>query len=648
MFARYAFGEQLPELFWPRPDLGRKNAADRRRFSRLIDVDPKSGAGQMEQTFPRTDHSTGLNPPDLRRLFESVPGLYLVLLPVREFTIVAASDAYLKGTMTTRETIVGRALFEVFPDNPADPEADGMRNLRASLMHVIETGQTDAMAVQEYDTRRPDGSFERRYWSPLNCPVLDQQENCLYIIHRVEDVTEFVRLKEQEVEQSKRTEELTNLTASMEAEIFHRSRELEETNRQLREANRELQALWQSSAQQRTEAELQKSEALDILRRTQEQLLQAQKLEAVGRLAGGVSHDFNNLLTAIIGYADLGMHHLDRSHAAFRHLSEIRQAGERAAGLTRQLLAFSRKQVMQPRILDVNELITNLYKMLGRMIGEDYEVRTVLDPETGNIKADPGQVEQVIMNLVVNARDAMPDGGKVGIETRNIYLDETYAREHISVVSGWYVMIAISDVGTGMDQETLQHIFELLFTTKEAGKGTGLGLSTVYGIVKQSGGNIWVYSEPGKGTTFKVYFPLIKSDDVDYPNEGSETKTSRGTETVLLVEDAEFVRNLAKEILQQRGYNVLDAADAATARLVCAEYAGNIDLLLTDVVMPEISGNQLARQLLKFRPEMKVVYMSGYTEDAIVNHGVLAEGVNFIQKPFTPDTLTFKVREALQ
>jgi signal transduction histidine kinase len=580
---------------------------------------------------------------DFRNLFESTPGLYLVLLPNASFTIVAASNAYLTATMTKREEVVGRGIFDIFPDNPSDPAATGVQNLRESLERVVQTQMADAMAIQKYDIRRPDtegGGFEKRYWSSINLPVLNEAGNFVAIIHRVEDVTQFVHLKQIELEQNKVTEELKTQAASMEAEILHRSRELEVANRQLRETNRQLQASSQSAEQGR-------KEALNSLRSIEDQLFLSQKLEAVGRLAGGVAHDFNNLLTAIIGYSELTLKKLEPNDPLRRNLTEIKAAGDRAAALTRQLLAFSRKQVMQPKVLDLNQVVSNLQKMLLRLIGEEYELRMNLGAELGNVKADPGQIEQVIMNLVLNARDAMPAGGKVSIETSNIHLDESYAREHVSVVAGAYVMLAVSDSGTGIDENTRQHIFEPFFTTKEAGKGTGLGLSTVYGIVKQSGGNIWVYSEVGKGTTFKIYFPRITEQAEEYKPPAAVVDVPKGSETILLVEDAGLVRTLAREVLQTSGYRVFQAASAEEALLSCEKNKEPIDLLLTDVVMPGANGRQLAERLLKMYPQMRVLFMSGYTEDTIMHHGVLDDGINFIQKPFGPSALAVKVREVL-
>jgi two-component system cell cycle sensor histidine kinase/response regulator CckA len=379
----------------------------------------------------------------------------------------------------------------------------------------------------------------------------------------------------------------------------------------------------------------------------EEQFRQSQKMEAIGQLAGGIAHDFNNLLTVITGYSDLATRKLQREDPLRRNIEEIKKAGERAASLTRQLLAFSRKQVLQPKVLDLNAVISELEKMLRRLIGEDVELRTALESGLGSIKADPGQIEQVIMNLAVNARDAMPAGGKLLIETENVSLSQEYAGQHIAVTPGSYVMLAVSDTGTGMDEKTKARIFEPFFTTKELGKGTGLGLSTVYGIVKQSGGSIWVYSEVGHGTTFKVYLPRIDEGAQEYRQTAETEEALQGTETILLAEDEEMVRTLAREILETYGYQVLEAANGGAALLICERHTGAIDLLITDVIMPEMSGRELSERLSHLRPAMKVLYMSGYTDDAIIHQGVLDTGANFIQKPFSPDALAQKVREVL-
>jgi len=376
------------------------------------------------------------------------------------------------------------------------------------------------------------------------------------------------------------------------------------------------------------------------------QLRQAQKMEAIGRLAGGVAHDFNNVLTAIFGYVDILREELPADSTAQRDLAEVRKASERAASLTKQLLAFSRQQVLEPMVLEPTALIEDFENMLHRLIGEDVELGLSLARDTGNVLADPGQLQQVLMNLAVNARDAMPTGGKLILETANAELSEQYAELHQPVVPGRYVMLAVSDTGTGMTPETRARIFEPFFTTKEKGKGTGLGLSTVYGIVKQSGGYVWVYSELGRGTTFKIYLPRVDAaPDTLLP--AREPSTVAGTETILLAEDDAVLRPLAKGLLEKLGYTVLDAADAVEALEAARQYTEVIHLLLTDVVMPGASGRELARRLESHRPDVKVLYVSGYTDDAIVHHGMLEPGLNFLQKPFTPAALARKVREVL-
>jgi CheY-like chemotaxis protein len=384
------------------------------------------------------------------------------------------------------------------------------------------------------------------------------------------------------------------------------------------------------------------------LRQSEGQLRQAVKMEAVGRLAGGVAHDFNNILTAITGYSELALMNLDPLDPVRHDVKDILAAAERATSLTHQLLAFSRKQVLHPQRLDLNQVVANLDKMLRRIIGEDIDLVTILGPELGAVMADPGQIEQVIMNLVVNARDAMPQGGNLTIETANADLDEAYARKRVQVQPGPYVMLAVSDTGVGLDRDSLDRIFEPFFTTKEAGKGTGLGLATVYGIVKQSGGYVGVYSEVGHGTTFKIYLPRLEEAAGAGPPAAGTAELRRGRETLLLVEDADLLRGLAREVLERAGYMVLEARNGAEALQVHQQHEGPIHLLLTDVVMPGMNGRELAEQLAPLEPEMKVLYMSGYTDDTIVQHGVLEPGVAFLQKPFSPAALTRKVREVLE
>jgi PAS domain S-box-containing protein len=379
----------------------------------------------------------------------------------------------------------------------------------------------------------------------------------------------------------------------------------------------------------------------------EEQLRQAQKLESIGRLSGGIAHDFNNMLTAINGYSDLTLRRLGAGDPLRHNIEEIMKAGERSAALTRQLLAFSRQQILLPVVLYLNEIITETMKMLQRLIGEDIELITVLSPDAGPVEVDPGQVTQVIMNLAVNARDAMPHGGKLTIETANVFLAPDYASQHVGVLPGAYVMLAISDNGTGMSAKTQQHIFEPFFTTKEVGKGTGLGLSTVYGIVKQSGGNIGVYSEEGIGTTFKIYLPRVVGQAKESKRRDSPDDFPRGTETILLVEDEEMVRSLTRQILEECGYTVLEAQNGVEAISLCEKQDCQIDLLMTDVVMPQMGGRELAERFARVYPWMKILFTSGYTDDAVVRHGVINAETNFIQKPFTPDRLAHKVRKVL-
>src|SRR5258705_5421613 len=381
-------------------------------------------------------------------------------------------------------------------------------------------------------------------------------------------------------------------------------------------------------------------------KRLEEQLLQSQKMEAVGQLAVGVADDFNNILTAIVGYTDLLAAELANNVRQLEDLEEIRKAARRAAALTRQLLAFSRKQVLEPRIIDVNSVVLNLDKMLRSLISENIELKTDLADNLGAARADPNQIEQVIMNLAINARDAMPDGGTVTIETGNVTLDDAYAAQHVSVIPGEYVMLAVSDTGCGMDAKTQSRIFEPFFTTKPAGRGTGLGLSTVYGIVKQSGGNIWLYSEPNEGTVFKIYLPRV-SLDVGVAAVAKAPSIRGGTETVLIVEDDAQIQQLVLEVLAEKGYNVLVSSNGLEALQLLSSLSAPLDLILTDVVMAQMCGRELAERAASIKPDTKVLFMSGYTNDAIVRHGVLDSGTWFIQKPFAADALAARVREVL-
>jgi hypothetical protein len=379
----------------------------------------------------------------------------------------------------------------------------------------------------------------------------------------------------------------------------------------------------------------------------EEQLMHAQKMEAVGRLAGGVAHDFNNMLTVIAGYNQMILDQLSPLDPMRVYVEEVLKAADRAAALTNQLLAFSRRQIVQPRVFDVNSVLSNTEKMLRRLIGEDVDLALKLNPDAGNIKADPGRLEQAIFNLATNARDAMPRGGRITIETEPVTLDDLYAKAHLGVQPGEYVMIAVSDNGHGMDVETRRRIFEPFFTTKERGKGTGLGLAMVYGIVKQAGGDIWVYSEVGKGATFKLYFPAV-SEPASAPAGGGVSATREpGHETILLVEDDQGVRDLTAKMLKMLGYTVLTAGSAAEALALAKSHEGPIELLLTDVVMPGMGGPRLAVELRRWRPEIMVIYVSGYTETTVSDRGVLDAGVEFLAKPFSREALARKLRESL-
>ena len=593
--------------------------------------------------------------PDFRILFESAPGLYLVLTP--EFLIVAVSDAYLNATKTKREEILGRGIFDVFPDNPDDPAATGVRNLRASLERVRKGLRADAMAVQKYDIRRPEsegGGFEERHWSPVNSPVFGADGQLTYIIHRVEDVTDFVRLKRAGREQAEQ----------MESEIYQRAQQLAGANEQLRQANAELARLHEQITATVGAAarelgvdvgdETQSADMLDRMnrmiaahKRLEEQLRHSQKMEAVGRLAGGIAHDFNNLLTVIVGYARMVHERLAAADPLRGRVEEIQRAGERAALLTGQLLAFSRKQVTQPRVLDMNAVVGGMQDLLRRLLGEDVSLAMVLESTPCFVNADEGQLTQVLMNLAVNSRDAMPTGGTLTVETHAV----TREREDTGRLgirpAGRYAMLVVSDSGTGMDSRTLAYMFEPFFTTKGEGKGTGLGLSIVQSVVQQHGGWIDVYSEPGQGSTFRVFLPLAAAAEPEIAVV-ARALSPRATGTVLFVEDQGPVRMLAEDVLAEAGHRVLSAANGAEALKVADNYDGEIDLLITDVVMPEVSGPQLAARLARTRPAMGVLYVSGYTDHALLHRGVIEVGTAFLAKPFLPEALVQRVGELLQ
>jgi signal transduction histidine kinase/FixJ family two-component response regulator len=551
-------------------------------------------------------HST--DPLNFQALFESAPGCYLVLSP--DFHIVAVSDVYLKATLTHREDVVGRHLFAVFPDNPDDPTASGVANLRASLDRVLKNKVADAMPVQKYDIRVPaeeGGGFTERYWSPVNTPVFSrhqgEERKIIYIIHRVEDVTEYIRLKRAENEHVNLAETLRTRAEEMEAEVFIRARQLDEANRK--------------------------------------------RLEDIGRLSGGIAHDFNNLLGVILGYGHML---LEESHNRKLNtgLQQMMHAANRAKELTGQLLAYSRQQVLEPKVLDLNNLVASEASLVRRLIGEHIDFQTVAGANLGRVKVDPGQMSQVIMNLCINARDAMPDGGKLRVETRNVDVDEDFQKLHsnVPINPGQYVMISVSDTGVGIDPTIQSQIFEPFFTTKGRARGTGLGLSTVYGIVKQSGGYLWLNSEPGKGTTFEICLPTTLEQPEVVEAKHAQPAVPRGERTILLVEDNPQLRELIEAMLQLSGHKVLTAESPMRALEMAHAYKQPIHLMITDVVLPGMNGRALADTLAKTHPATRILFISGYTDNLIAQDEEM-KSMNFLKKPFRRDELDQKVRDVL-
>jgi PAS domain S-box-containing protein len=516
---------------------------------------------------------------------------------------VAGYDGYFKRLNNSWMEVLGYSAEELMTlpylefVHPEDREAT------LAEARKLVTGATVVAFENRYGTK--SGHYRWLAWTSTPLP----ERQLIYAVAR--DVTER-KLAE---------EAIRRLNEELEQKVLERTQELERTNQELQSEMAERKSL-------------------------QEQLVQAQKMEAIGRLAGGVAHDFNNLLTVINGYAQLLLERAADSRSRAQ-LQEIHNAGERAVALTRQLLAFSRQQILAPQVLDLNRVVTNIDKMIRRLIGEDIHLVTLCSTGIGRIKADVTQLEQIILNLAVNARDAMPRGGRLTIETANVELDETYAAGHWSVKPGAYVMLAVSDTGVGMDAETRARIFEPFFTTKEKGKGTGLGLATVYGIVKQSGGSIWVYSEPGRGTAFKIYLPRTDEAAQTKPSPRPVAPAARVPATILLAEDEPSVRAMVRGVLESNGYKVLEARDGEDALSIARDHKGPIHLLLSDVVMPRMGGRELAEALAPSHREMKVLFMSGYTDDAIVHHGVLDPDMEFLQKPATPEAIARRVREVL-
>ena len=554
------------------------------------------------------------------------------------FLFEKANTAYVTNLQLSLRALVGLVmLFDIYAFYQQLQIHRVRKQLYASqkLFHLIGENAEDLIAVV-------DASGNRLYNSPSYERILGYSSQEL----KESPVLEQVHPDDRErVTEAAREARRTGVGRQLEYRFKHRNgtwRILESTASAVRNAKGEISQL---VIVNRDVTDRKKSE--EVLRLKEEQLRQSQKMEAVGRLSGGIAHDFNNLLGVIIGYSDVLDMKLEGNEALRKNVAEIKKAGTRASSLTRQLLAFSRQQVLQPKILDLNSVVNDLAKMLRRLIGEHIEVEINLNSDLGKVKADHSQVEQVIMNLVVNARDAMPDGGKLTIQTENVELGESVVAGYPYVQPGNYVQLSVSDTGVGIDASTLTHIFEPFFTTKEKGKGTGLGLATVYGVVKQSDGYIWVDSVPGNGTTFKICLPMSASGVVAAPAEQSPQRTPRGSETVLLAEDEESLRGLIADLLQQNGYKVLIASCGTQALAIAEKYVGTIHLLLTDVVMPGMGGPALAKNLAAVRPETKILFMSGYIEFHSAGSSRLPPGAPILQKPFSNETLIREVGAAL-
>jgi PAS domain S-box-containing protein len=507
--------------------------------------------------------------------------------------------------------LVGKTDFDFFP-------AEQAAFFQEKDREVLASGKL--LDIPEEPIETPRGL---RWLHTKKIPILGTDGEPKYLLGISEDITD-----------RKNADAIrTEAHRQLELRVEERTAELTRLNNDLRK---------QIAERERAE---------EALKRSEEELRQSQKMEAIGRLAGGIAHDFNNLLSIILSYSAMMMEALPTEDPLRGDAEQIAIAGQRARDLTRQLLAFSRRQMMRPEVLDLTEVVRGLEPMLRRVLGEDIELTIALAQPTSLVKADPGQIQQILMNLVVNARDAMPDGGKLWIETSDVALDEAALRGHgpPGAAPGPYVCVSVSDTGVGLDGETQAHIFEPFFTTKPKGKGTGLGLSTVLGIVQQSGGHVRVESEPGQGATFKIFLPKTSEPlrPQPQPREPRTGGNNRGTETILLVEDEGQLRVLARDILRGAGYQVFDAPNAAEAIKISQRHAGPIHLLVTDVVMPHIGGRELARRLAGDRPRMRVLYMSGYTDDAIVHHGIVDPGIAFLPKPITPDTLLGRVRETI-
>jgi len=579
--------------------------------------------------------------PDFRALFEGIPGLYLVLRP--DLTIAAVSAAYLAATMTRREEILDRDIFDVFPDNPDDPMATGVSNLRASLLCVIEDRVSDTMAVQKYDVRRPaseGGGFEERHWSPVNSPVLSDTGDVVWIIHRVEDVTEFIRAKQQEQVQERQTQDLRERAERMEAEIFRRAQELQRSNRALRESEERLRHLNETLEQRVLERTGQLEAEVRERERAQEALRDTQKLEAMGRLAGGVAHDFNNLLTVIEGTAELLLDRL-QSPEDVQAVNTIERAAERGARLTRQLLTFSRQQALRPERVDLRSRVQDVTELLQRALRGDIRIVLTLADDLWPIWCDLGELELALLNICVNARHAMPSGGLVRIDAENAMLPAD--GEPDVGLAGDFVSLSITDTGTGIEPAALAHVFEPFFTTKEIGKGTGLGLSQVYGFTQQAGGLATIRSELGRGTTVQLLLPRSTQVEIAGPVE-ARLLLRQNTGTVLLVEDDDDVAIVASGMLRLIGYQAQHVRDPRTA-LALLLSGQRFGLVFSDIVMPGgMSGLEFARKVRQHFPHVPILLTSGYSHAAA---DVLQEGFIVLAKPYRADSLSEAIRQSL-
>ncbi|WP_374650029.1 PAS domain-containing protein [Dongia sp.] len=650
-------------------------------------------------------------------LFNAAPDLYLVLTP--SLHIVAASDAYCRATLIQRDSVLGRHLFDVFPDNPDDPAATGVANLRASLTRALQFRRPDVMAVQKYDVRRADdGGFEVKYWAPLNTPVLNEAGEVAWIIHRVEDVTDQIHLQQQQekrqefarhqqeiIDQLRSTkrfldavvdnlpgmlfvksypdcrfvlfnkagEELLGYSSAdflgkTDFDFFPReqaehfiafdrqvlrsgvaSPPIEEAIQTRHNGKRTIRTIKVPvhDHEGRPQYLLGFSEDITDHKAMEQQLRQAVKMEAVGQLTGGVAHDFNNLLGVVIGNLDMAMEHTDAATGLRDFIGDALSAALKGAELTRRLLAFSRNQPLQPATIDLNRGLPQIAAMLRRTLGETIEVELHPGEDLWPATADPAQVDEAILNLAINARDAMPKGGRLSIETANAHLDEDYAARHAEVKAGDYVQLSVSDTGTGMSPEVIDRCFEPFFTTKDAEKGTGLGLSMVYGFVKQSGGHIKIYSEPGHGTSVKLYFPRSDAASTRVEVPVPAPTAARG-ECVLVVEDNSDLRAVSVKQLTDLGYVTLEAANAREALRLLADHA-EIGLLFSDIVMPGgMTGTELAREARRLYPRLKILLTSGYTARAMGNGFHEIENLDLLLKPFRKVDLGRKLRDLLE